>query len=89
MRKLIIISARLLASAPAQAQSLNIGSVPSENGISTGPGTDQRPDAGRPAERDAKYGVAWSSGRSPDDIEAEPAQKFFAGPSAPGILVRS
>ncbi len=41
MRKLIIISALLLASASAQAQNLDIGSVLSANGISTGSGIDQ------------------------------------------------
>jgi hypothetical protein len=46
MRKLIIISALLLASASAQAQSLDVGSVLSANGISTGSETGQpQPDA--------------------------------------------
>jgi hypothetical protein len=41
MRKLIIISAILLASASAHAQSLDVGSALSANGISMGSGTDQ------------------------------------------------
>jgi len=56
MRKLIIISVLFLASASAQAQRPNIGSVLSV------------------------IATMW---------RAEPAQKFFAEPSAPGILVRS
>jgi len=46
MRKLVIISALLLASASAQAQTIDVGSVLSANGISTGAQTAQpQPDA--------------------------------------------
>jgi len=58
MRKLIIISALFLASATAQAQSLDVGSVLSANGISTGAGTGQaQPDA-------AMQGGAGQQGRA-------------------------
>ena len=46
MRNLIIISALLLASASAQAQTIDVGSVLSANGIATGAQTGQpQPDA--------------------------------------------
>jgi len=69
MRKLIIITALLLASASAQAQSLDIGSVLSANGISTGQGTDQlqsgamQGGAGQQAGAGAQAGAGQQGGR--------------------------
>jgi len=82
MRKWVIISALLLAStaAQAQAQTIDVGSALTANGISTGSGTGQaQPDAAIQAADGQQAGAVAQTGSGQPRAKRHTASRGHAG----------